>query len=382
MVSVPPVKRKKPDVVMLVATLFLVSLGTVMVYSSSSIVSLERFGDEYFFLKKQILFALIGIIAMIIMTKIPYLLWRRTAYAGILISLGLLSLLLIPGLGVKVGGATRWLRVGGFSFQVTELVKVALVIFLAHYLTKKKEHIREFFRIFPVPLFLTLAMVFLIMLQPDFGTAVIMIILLMFMFYLAGSRIFHLAGFVAAFIPIAVTLVICESYRIQRLLSFRNPWDDPTRSGFQIIQSFISFGSGGAFGVGLGDSMQKLFYLPEPHTDFILSVIAEEVGFIGVAVVIVLFALLIIRGFMISFNTTDLFGTLLSAGLTIIIAIETFINMAAVMGLTPTKGLALPFLSYGGTSLIMSMTAVGIVLNISSYHNRNTKSGAFEAVDE
>jgi len=366
---------------MLVATLFLVSLGTVMVYSSSSIVSLERFGDEYFFLKKQILFVIIGIVVMMIMTKIPYLLWRKMAYAGILVSLGLLSLLLIPGLGVKVGGATRWLRVGGFSFQVTELVKVALVIFLAHYLTKKNDHIREFFRIFPVPLFLTLAMVSLIILQPDFGTAVIMIILLMFMFYLAGSRIFHLAGFMAAFVPIAVTLVICESYRVQRLLSFRNPWDDPTRSGFQIIQSFISFGSGGAFGVGLGDSMQKLFYLPEAHTDFILSVIAEEVGFIGVAVVIVLFALLIIRGFMISFHTTDLFGTLLSAGLTIIIAIEAFINMAAVMGLAPTKGLALPFLSYGGTSLIMSMIAVGIVLNISSYDNRSAKRGAVEAFE-
>ena len=382
MVSTPPAKREKPDVVMLVVTLVLVSLGTVMVYSSSSIVSLERFGDEYFFLKKQILFVIIGIITMIVMTKIPYLLWRKTAYVGMLISIVLLSLLLIPGFGVKVGGATRWLRVGGFSFQVTELVKVALVVFLAHYLAKKKEHIREFLRIFPVPLFLTFAIVSLIMIQPDFGTAVIMVILLMFMFYLAGSRIFHLAGLVAACIPVAVTLVIFESYRIQRLLSFRNPWEDPTRSGFQIIQSFISFGSGGAFGVGLGDSMQKLFYLPEPHTDFILSVIAEEVGFIGVAVVILLFSLLIIRGFVISFNASELFGTLLSAGLTIIIALEAFINMAAVMGLTPTKGLALPFLSYGGTSLIMSMTAVGILLNISSYHKPNTKSGIFKAFDE
>ncbi|MEA3470941.1 MAG: putative lipid II flippase FtsW [Thermodesulfobacteriota bacterium] len=382
MVSNPPIKRARPDVIILIATLFLVSLGTVMVYSSSSIVSLERFGDEYFFLKKQILFVIIGIVAMIVMTKIPYLLWRKTAYAGMLVSIGLLSLLLVPGFGVKVGGATRWLRVCGFSFQVAELVKVALVVFLAHYLAKKKEHIREFLRIFPVPLFLTFAMVCLIMLQPDFGTAVIIVILLMFMFYLAGSRIFHLAGLVAACIPVAVTLVICESYRIQRLLSFRNPWEDPTRSGFQIIQSFISFGSGGAFGVGLGDSMQKLFYLPEPHTDFILSVIAEEIGFIGVAVVILLFSLLIIRGFMISFNTPELFGTLLSAGLTIIIALEAFINMAAVMGLVPTKGLALPFLSYGGTSMIMSMTAVGILLNISSYHNPDTKSGIFEAFDK
>jgi cell division protein FtsW len=378
----PLKKKERPDVIILLVTLCLVCVGTVMIYSSSSIVTLERFNDEYYFLKKQILFVFLGFIAVIAMAKIPYIFWRKLAYLGMFVSIGLLTLLLVPGFGVKVGGATRWLKVSVFSFQVTELVKVALVIFLAHYLTKKREYIKEFLRVFVIPLSLTSIIVLLILLQPDFGTAVIMIILLMFMLYLAGSRIFHLTGLVGAFIPLAAILVICESYRIQRLMSFRNPWDDPSSSGFQIIQSFISFGSGGPFGVGLGDSMQKLFYLPEPHTDFILSVIGEEIGFIGVGAVILLFAILVIRGFMISFNAPDLFGTLLSAGLTIIIALEAFINMAAVMGLTPTKGLALPFLSYGGTSLIMSMVAVGILINISSYQKSAKKNGGVETVHE
>ena len=176
----------------------------------------------------------------------------------------------------------------------------------------------------------------------------------------------HLSVLIGAFLPIGVALVMTKGYRMTRLMSFLDPWKDPQNSGFQIIQSFISFGSGGISGVGLGDGMQKLFYLPEPHTDFILSVIAEESGFIGVVVVIALFLLLVVRGFMISFRTTELFGSLLAGGLTTLIAIEAFINIAAVTALIPTKGLALPFMSYGGSSLIMSMSAVGILLSISA----------------
>ncbi|MBN2538812.1 MAG: putative lipid II flippase FtsW [Deltaproteobacteria bacterium] len=363
--------RGKPDVALLLVTISLVVIGTVMIYSSSSIIAMEKYGDGYYFIKKQILFVLLGFGVMAGISRLPYRWWKRLAYPGMLISIALLALLIIPGFGTKVSGATRWLRAGGVSFQVSELVKIMLVVFLAHYLTKKIGRMKEFSRIFLVPLVMLMIILGLVLCQPDFGAAVIMVVVFMLMFYLAGSRIVYLAGLVAAVIPVGVVLIIHESYRMQRLMSFLNPWEDPANTGFQIIQSFISFGSGGAFGVGLGSGMQKLFYLPEPHTDFILSVIAEEGGFVGVVVVLALFCFLIFRGFLISFHCSDLFGMLLASGLTTVIALEAFINMAAVMGLVPTKGLVLPFLSYGGTSLMMCMATVGILLNISSSQKRD-----------
>lgn len=354
------------DQVLFYATLVLVCIGTVMIYSSSVLLAADRFGDEYHFLKKQIVFVVIGLLAMVVASRFPYHFWKRLAYPGIILSCLLLIILAVPGMGTTVGGATRWLKIGSFSFQVSEAVKLAVVIFMAHYLTKKAEHLKEFFRIFMVPLVLTSVVVALILLQPDFGTAVIVTTTVIFMFFIAGGRVMHLAGLAAAIAPVAVFLLVRESYRVQRIMAFRSPWDDPSEKGYQIIQSFISFGSGGIFGVGLGNSMQKLFYLPEPHTDFILAVLAEEGGFIAVAVVILLFAVLLARGFMIAFRADTMFGTLLASGLTTLLALQGFVNMAVVMGLLPTKGLALPFISYGGTSLIMSMVMVGILINISS----------------
>jgi cell division protein FtsW len=358
---------KKPDIILLLVTLVLVTIGTVMIYSSSSIIAMERFKDGQFFLKKQIFFVLLGLGLMVFMTKIPFDQLRRLAYPGIIVSVVLLSLILIPHVGIRAGGATRWLRLGIFSFQVTEMVKIAMVLFLAHLLTKKIKHVTEFKKGILIPLSVTLLIVGLIILEPDFGTAVIITTILLLMLYLSGCRITHLAGLAALFAPVALWLIFHKSYRLERLMSFLDPWKDPKHSGFQIIQSLLSFGSGGTFGVGIGDGMQKLFYLPEPHTDFILSVIAEESGFIGVAIVIFFFVVFIVRGFLISFKAPDLFSTLLAAGLTMLIALEAFINIAGVMGLIPLKGLALPFISYGGTSLIMSLTAVGILLNISSH---------------
>ncbi|TFG93259.1 MAG: putative lipid II flippase FtsW [Syntrophobacterales bacterium] len=367
----PSVTVGRSDIALFIVTIILVVIGTVMIYSSSSIIALEKYGDGYHYIKKQIVFVLLGLGVMVWASKVPYRYWGKAAYPAMLISIVLLILLVLPGFGTKVGGATRWFRAGGVSFQVSEMVKVALVIFMAHYLTKKIAHIKEFSRIFMIPLVVMLIILGLVLCQPDFGAAVIMVMVFMLMFYLAGSRITYLAGLAATVVPVGVILIMQESYRMRRLLSFLNPWEDPNRTGFQIIQSFISFGSGGTFGVGLGNSMQKLFYLPEPHTDFILSVIAEEGGFVGVFIVVLLFAFLIFRGFMISFRCTNLFGMLLSSGLTAVIALEAFIHMAAVMGLVPTKGLVLPFLSYGGTSLMMCMMAIGILLNISSHQERN-----------
>jgi cell division protein FtsW len=273
---------------------------------------------------------------------------------------------MIPHLGMKRGGATRWLNLGGFSFQVTEMVKITIVVFLAHLLTRKAHQLKDFSKGVLVPLGITSITILLILLEPDFGTAVIIATILLLMLCIAGSQIKHLLFLMAAFIPVGVMLILYKGYRLTRLTAFLDPWKDADNTGFQIIQSLLSFGSGGTFGVGIGDGMQKLFYLPEPHTDFILSIIAEESGFIGVTIVIVMFAIFAFRGFMIALKAPDLFGTLLASGLTMVIALEAFINIAGVMGLIPLKGLVLPFLSYGGTAFIMTMTAVGILLNIST----------------
>ena len=303
---------------------------------------------------------------MVIMTKIPYTQLRKWAYPGMLLSFLLLSMLLIPHLGMKRGGATRWLNLGGFSFQVTEMVKITIVVFLAHLLTRKAHQLKDFSKGVLVPLVITSITILLILLEPDFGTAVIIATILLLMLCIAGSQIKHLLFLIAAFIPVGVLLILYKGYRLTRLTAFLDPWKDADNTGFQIIQSLLSFGSGGTFGVGIGDGMQKLFYLPEPHTDFILSIIAEESGFIGVTIVIVMFTIFAFRGFMIALKAPDLFGTLLASGLTMVIALEAFINIAGVMGLIPLKGLVLPFLSYGGTAFIMTMTAVGILLNIST----------------
>lgn len=371
-----PAGDKRPDLILLLAVLILVSIGTVMIYSSSSIMaaaSQESHHDGWYFLKKQVVFVVLGFIAMTLLAKIPYSYLRRAAYPGVLLCIVLLSLVLVPQLGVRAGGATRWLRMGFFSFQVSELAKVCMILFLAHFLTRKVDYRRSFQRGVAVPLAVTAVILLLIILEPDFGTCAIISVIMMLMLYMAGARLVHLFSLMAALIPVGIWFIVHKSYRMDRLTAFLDPWKDPQRTGFQIIQSLISFGSGGAFGVGIGDSMQKLFYLPEPHTDFILSVIAEETGFVGVFVVIALFVLLIFRGFFIAFKAPDLFGTLVAAGLTMLLALEAVINIAGVMGLIPLKGLALPFLSYGGTSLLMSLAAVGILLNISTYTKKKVE---------
>jgi cell division protein FtsW len=337
-----------------------------MIYSSSSIIALERFKDGQYFLKKQILFVFLGLISMVLMTKIPYTQLRKWAYPGMLLSLLLLAILLIPNVGIKRGGATRWLNMGVFSFQVTEMVKISMVVFLSHLLARKAHQLKKFSKGVLIPIVITSVVILLVLLEPDFGTAAIIAAILILMLCIAGSRITHILLLMAAFIPVGIVLILYKGYRVARLTAFLDPWKDASNTGFQIIQSLLSFGSGGTFGVGIGDGMQKLFYLPEPHTDFILSILAEESGFIGVTIVIVMFAIFAFRGFMIALKAPDLFGTLLAAGLTMVIALGSFINIAGVMGLIPLKGLVLPFLSYGGTAFIMSMTAVGILLNIST----------------
>lgn len=359
-------ENNTPDMILFIVTLVLVTVGTAMIYSSSSILAMEKFKDAQYFLKKHLIFVFAGLVLMIVMTRLPYEYLRKAAYPGVVLSVVLLLMLFIPQLGIKRGGATRWLNAGVFTFQVAEVVKVAVVIFLAHLLTRKVHLLKNFSRGVLVPLSVTAVLMGLVLLQPDFGTVVIIAFILILMLLLAGSRVTHLMALGAAFLPLGIFLIMGKGYRMARLTAFLNPWKDPDKTGFQLIQSMISFGSGGLFGQGIGDGMQKLFYLPEPHTDFILAVIAEESGFIGVTIIVCLFMILLWRGFMIAHRAPDLFGTLLAAGLTMLVGMQAFINIAGVMGLIPLKGLALPFLSYGGTAFMMSMIVVGILLNISA----------------
>ena len=364
------ISPKRQDIFLLISTLLLVVIGTVMVYSSSAIMAMDRFHDGQYFLKRQIFFVVLGLGLMFFFLRMPYQALKSFAYPAIVISFVMLFLLFVPVLGKKVGGAVRWLNLGFIAFQVGEWVKVSVVLFLAFFLSRKSDHIKELVRGILTPLGITACLMGLIILQPDFGTTAIIAITTMTMLYLAGARILHLTSLVALFAPFAVW-ALCHGYRWERLMTFLNPWSDPRGSGFQIIQSMISFGAGGTFGVGVGDGMQKLFYLPEPHTDFILAVIAEEGGFLGVSIVMGLYTIFIVRGFMISFKAPDLFGMLLAVGLTLLFALQVFINSAGVMGLIPLKGLTLPFISYGGSSLLMSFAMVGVLLSISSQEKRD-----------
>lgn len=377
-----PSKKRRPDYILLIITVILAAIGTIMIYSSSSIIAAQRFGDGYYFLKKQILFLVLGGLAMLFLARTPYTYLKKAAYAGMGISAVLLLLLFIPGMGVKVGGARRWLALPGFSFQVAETVKIWIIIFLAHYLTRSTLEPQEFVKGFLTPILIVSVLAALIYKQPDLGTAVLIMAVTLFMLYVAGCRIRHLSTVFLAGFPFVVYLIYQQGYRVKRLGAFLDPWKDPKNTGFQIIQSFLSFGSGGMFGAGIGDGMQKLFYLPEPHTDFILSVIGEESGFIGIAAVIILFTIFLFRGFVISLQINDSFGSLLGLGITVLIAMEVFINVAGVMGLIPTKGMALPFISYGGTSLIVSMAAVGILLNLSMHRKTGGKGTASLQKDE
>jgi cell division protein FtsW len=277
----------------------------------------------------------------------------------------LLLLVFVPGLGNKAGGASRWIRLPGISIQPSELAKLGLVLYMAHSLAKKKEKIQTFKFGF-VPYMVLLAVLLgMVLAQPDLGSAVTMVVVAFCMLLVAGTRWRHIVSVVVLTLPFLYFLVMNVDYRRRRIMAFLDPWDDPTGTGFQIIQSWIAFGTGGWLGNGLGEGKQKLFFLPEAHTDFIFSVVGEELGFIGVLVVTAMFLLLVLRGIRTALYAPDDFGRYLAFGLTILIGLEAFTNIAVVLGMLPTKGLALPFVSYGGTSLLTTLIAMGILLNIS-----------------
>jgi cell division protein FtsW len=364
------IMERRFDRTIFLSVMLLLSVGVVMVYSSSSIVALKRYNDGYYFLKRQLLFASAGVFIMLLVSRIDYRIYQRLAYPTLGFTLVSLVLVLIPHVGVDIAGTRRWFKIGGFTFQPAEFMKLAMIIFTAHSLSKKGEKVKAF-SVGIVPHMMVLGFALLLMLmQPDFGTSMVIAAVVFIMLFAAGARVSHLLSLILLSLPAIYLLVFRVAYRRRRIMAFLNPWDDPQNVGFQIVQSFLAFGSGGPFGVGLGDGRQKMFYLPESFTDFIFSNIAEETGLIGAIVVMALFMAFIFRGLYLSMTVNDAFGRHLALGLTSVIGLQAFINMAVVMGLLPTKGLPLPFISYGGSSIVTILIGVGILLNISSHESK------------
>lgn len=360
-------KLEEYDLVIMLMAIALTCFGVVMVYSASSVMAAKRFHDGFFFLKRQGLFALAGFAIMLSVMRVNYQLWRKLAVPILLGCLVLLVLVLIPGIGGSAGGASRWIRLpGGFNLQPSELSKLALIIYMAYSLDRKQDKIKQLGAGFVSYMLILLVMLGFLLKQPDMGSALTLAAVAMIMLFAAGTRLVYIISIFLMSLPFLYFLVMNVAYRKRRILAFLDPWQDPQNSGFQIIQSWLALGTGGVFGQGLGEGKQKLFYLPEAHTDFILSVVGEELGFLGVVVIIGMFFLLVQRAMRVAVAAPDAFGRFLALGIAVLFGIEATVNMGVVTGLLPTKGLALPFISYGGSSLIISLFAVGILLNISS----------------
>jgi cell division protein FtsW len=352
------------DVKLLFPVLFLVGIGIVLVFSASSALALKKFGTDSYFLKKQALFALLGVVALVICRHFPYRFLRYLAYPLLILALVFLAAIQIPEFGYSAGGAIRWFRFKSFTFQPSELARFSMIIYLAYSMSRKMDKIKDFY-----VGFLPHALVFgmfaaLIIIQPDFGSVVILGAVFWIMLFAGGVRISHLMASLFLIIPITYYLVVNAEYRIKRIMSFLNPWQYPSDEGYQIVHSLMAFGTGGIWGTGIGKGYQKLFYLPEPHTDFIFSVIGEELGLLGVLTILGLYVLIFWRGISIARNSRDSFGSFVAIGLTTAIGLQVCVNTGVALGLLPTKGLTLPFLSYGGTSLLINMASIGILMNI------------------
>lgn len=359
-------RRPSYDPLLLVAVLSLVGFGLVMVYSASAITAQDKLGDSFYFLKRQATAAGVGLLAMAVAMKLGYRRMARLAYPLLIVTIILLVLVLIPGLGTTVGGAKRWLRMPGISIQPAEIAKVSWVIYLAYSLAKKREKVKHFSIGFVPHLGLAGLLVLLCMMEPDFGSSVALLFLMFVMLFAAGAKLSYILGMVLAAIPFAYVAIASSPYRMKRITAFLDPWANRQGSGYQVAESLMSIGSGGLTGLGLGDGRQKLFFLPEAHTDFIFAIVGEELGLLGVGFLISLYGIVIWRGLRAALNATEAFGTYLGLGVVSLIAFQACVNMAVAMGAVPTKGLTLPFISYGGSSLIVLMGAAGLLLSISA----------------
>ena len=361
------------DFILFITVLILLSIGIVMVLSASSPQALSESGNSYTYVTKQAILGLIGIGLMLFISTVDYRKYMKFAVLGYIFSIIISLAVAIPTLGAETKGATRWLDLGFISFQPSEIAKILLIIFYAALLTKYKDKIKTLKYGFIIPFgFIIPVALILVLLQDHLSVTLLIIMVISIMMLMAGTRFLHFfsIGSIAAIFGAGGMYAIAKitgkgAYRIDRLTTFLNPWSDPTESGWQIIQSLYAIGSGGLFGVGLGDSKQKYLYIPEPHNDFIFAILGEEIGFIGCAIVIILFAIFIWRGLLIAMKAPDMFGSLLAVGITSLVGLQAIMNIAVVTSSMPNTGIPLPFFSYGGTALVILLCAVGILLNIS-----------------
>ena len=359
-------RKLQSDKWLFLATLALVCASVVMVYSASALVALEWYQQPYLFVTKQVLWALLGIAVMSIVMRVDYRTYRNERLIWTL--LAVVGLLLVAVLFSRpVNGAKRWFAVGGLGIQPSELAKIAAILFTAMMLDRRMHRINEAnYALLPIAV-VTGALVALILPEPDLGTSVSLILVIGVMVFTAGISYRYLIGAALLALPAIAVLIWIAPYRLKRLLAFLNPWADPLGDGFQIIQSFIAVGTGGVTGRGLMAGVQKLFYLPEPHTDFIYAVIGEELGLIGTTITLLCFCVIAWRGFSATAKAPDAFGACLALGLTMMIVAQAFVNMSVVIGLLPTKGITLPLVSSGGSSLLINLLALGVLLNISQH---------------
>ena len=361
---------KKLDVKLIFVCISLAIFGIVMIYSSSNIWAEYKFDDPFKYVKNQLLFLCLGIILMVILSKIDYNFYKKKSNLILLGTFLLLILVLIPGIGKVRNGARSWFGIGPFGIQPSEAAKIALIIFVAKYLEKNDKNIKSIIKgVFPILMVIGIFFA-LIMLEPDFGTGMVIVITLITIIFISGVKLnfFIKCGFIGI---LGITaLIIIAPYRMARIVSFLNPWSDPLGSGFQIIQSLYAIGPGGLLGQGFLESRQKHFYLPEPQTDFIFSIISEEFGFLGVLIVCSCFFYIFYRSIKISLRCQDLFGKYLAFGLSYGILIQAILNLSVVVGLIPVTGVTLPFLSYGGSSLLITLCSIGIILNIGRKNNK------------
>ena len=362
-------RKLTPDMWLFGVAVVLLSAGVVMVYSASAIVAADRFQDPYFFLKKQLFWALLGAVAMLVAVRVDYRHLEKLMVPVLIVAAVLLVLVLVPPFGQAINGTRRWIRLGVVSFQPAELAKLALVIYLAAFLARRQEQLSDIRRGLLPPLLVAGMFAALVFVQPDLGNCLTLIALTFGLLYLAGAPMRYLGWALAPAVPLLIIAIYAAPYRWRRMTAFWDPWSDARGSGFQIIQSWLAFGNGGLLGQGIGGSRQKLFYLPESHTDFIFAVVGEELGFVGATGIIVLFVVLIWRGLRVGIRAPDAFGAYLALGITVLIATQTLVNLGVVTGSLPTKGLPLPFISFGGSALLMTMLSTGVLLNISQHAN-------------
>lgn len=355
-------------------TLVLVTVGVVMLFSTSALQARDKYGDSNYLLKRQLVWMSLGGILCATMAATPYQKLRTLALPGLAVAGVLLLVVLIPHIGIKVSGARRWLGLGSIRIQPSEFAKLALIVWLAHYLAKEKRRIDLFQRGFMVPMAVVGVVCVLILVEPDFGTTALLGAVSLALMFIAGTRLRYLLPTILCGAAAFAVLIMHNPVRMRRMLAFTDLEKYKAGPGYQVWQAMLAFGSGGINGLGLGNSRQKMFYLPEAHTDFIAPIIGEELGLIGMLVVLACFAGLIACGVVISLRAPDLFGQYLGLGITIMIGLQTIINIGVVTAWLPTKGLALPFISYGGSNVMMNLVAVGVLLSI-------YRHGAAEAVD-